>query len=195
MQPSESPASPEHDRDTESGGASALRIVLVIVAVFAVYQAVMYGVRRHVDGKIEASAGGRLFDFELEDMDGKVWRSAEFAGRKVVLNFFRSRCQGCRVEAPNVRELVRRVDPAKVAVIGIMMDEVQGYPIDATQKTLTDFGYEHPILMADAAFLDAFHGAGWAHVTPITYIANESGEIVAALRGHQRLDTLLAALE
>ena len=44
------------------------------------------------------------------------------------------------------------------------------------------------------AFLDAFHGAGWSHVTPITYVADGSGAIVAALRGHQTLDALLTAL-
>ena len=53
--------------------------------------------------------------------------------------------------------------------------------------------YDHPILMADKAFVDAFHGAGWAHVTPVSYIVDANGEIVDTLRGHQDLETLRSA--
>ncbi len=174
--------------------SSPWRILAVLVLLLLVYQGVMWGVRAHVNGEIQKSVGLELFEFSLEDLDGKTWTSADLVGKKVVLNFFRSYCSGCSLEAPNVRRLVQQVDPAEVIVLGVMMDEVQGFPAEATQRTLTDYGFVHPVLMADQKFLDAFHGAGWSHVTPITYYADGSGKITAALRGHQTFEALLAPL-
>lgn len=184
-----SPTSPPEKR------GSGLRVLLVLAALFVVYQGVMYGVRRHVDGLIEENTGATLFDFELADLDGTMWRAADLRGKKVVLNFFRSKCQNCQFEASVIRELVRRVDPEEVVVLGLMMDRVQGFSTRDTQRTLVEFGYDHPVLMADEAFVEAFHGAGWANVTPVTYIADAEGRIVASLRGHQKLETLLSFVE
>ena len=71
---------------------------------------------------------------------------------------------------------------------------MQGFDEATTEATLARMGYTHPILVADAAFADAFHGAGWTHVTPVTYVLDEEGRISASLRGHQELEALLAAL-
>ena len=47
--------------------------------------------------------------------------------------------------------------------------------------------------MADEAFVNAFHGVRWSHVTPVTYIVDGTGRIVRSLRGHQDLVALRAA--
>lgn len=177
-----------------SRGRRGLWLAGAVVGLFVVFQVVMLSVRRHVDGEIDKSVGTELFAFELRDLDGKLWNLEALAGRKVVLNFFRSYCQSCQIEAPAIRRLAAEVDPDDVVVLGVMMDQVQGFPAEATQRTLEEFGFRHPVLMADEAFLDAFHGAGWSHVTPVTYIADANGRISAALRGHQTLDELREAV-
>ena len=155
----------------------------------------MWLVRRHVDGLIAAAEGRQLVSFELPLASGGKFSSAMLPGKVIVLNFFRSRCVGCRAEEPVIKELYKRIDPAKVILLGVMMDQVDGYfPKDVTQQTLRDFGYEHPIVFADHDFVEAFHGAGWKNVTPITYIADAKGEILHSLRGHQQLETLIQAL-
>ena len=65
--------------------------------------------------------------------------------------------------------------------------------LSETERTLATFAYDHPILVADKEFVDAFHGSGWSHVTPVTYIVDAKARIVKALRGHQTLETLRAA--
>ena len=50
------------------------------------------------------------------------------------------------------------------------------------------------MLVADASFVDAFHGAGWSHVTPVTYVVDPNGRITHSLRGRQDLPALIAAL-
>ena len=172
----------------------AIWLPVALLLLFGAYQTVMYVVRRQVDGRIAAVVGKPLFDFELTDRDGRVFRSRELRGKVVVLNFFRSKCAGCVAERDAVRALVDRVDPAEVRVLGVMMDAVQGFTTEVTEKTLRAFDYRHPVLMADAAFMDAFHGSGWSHVTPVTYIVDREGVVRASLRGHQELATFLEAL-
>lgn len=156
------------------------------------WQGVKALVRAWVDTEIEGAVG-RAVAFELPDLDGRVWRSAELRGRRVVLNFFRSQCVGCVAERDAVKALAGEVDPERVVVLGVLLDRVQGYTEEQSARTLEVMGYEHPVLVADAAFVDAFHGAGWAHVTPVTYVLGPEGAVETSLRGHQTLAVLRRA--
>ncbi len=170
-----------------------LILIVALVCAYPAYSGVMLLVRKYVDHRIEAVVGHQL-EFVLRDRDGVELRAVDLRGRVVVLNFFRSNCVGCRAERDAIQTLAQRVDPAQGIVLSVMMDEVEGYSTEVTARTLQSFGYEHPVLMADAALVDAFHGAGWAHVTPVTYVADRKGLVQRSLRGHQSLDALLAAL-
>lgn len=169
-------------------------VLLVLAALYGVYLLVMAGVRRHVDDLVDRSVGREVVAFDLADRDGNRVRAADLRGRVAVLNFFRSRCHGCFAEAPVIRELAQRADPARVAVIGVMMDAVEGYDPAVTADTLARMAYTHPVVMADAAFVDAFHGAGWAHVTPVTYVVGPDGRIAESLRGVHTLAELERAV-
>lgn len=171
-----------------------VKLLVAIGLTFGVYQLVMFGVRRFVDHKIESAVGGELIDFDVVDLAGKPWRSKELRGRWIVLHFFRSQCHSCLAERGAVKAFEGKIDPTKVTLLGVLLDRVQGYPEEMTRKTLEIVDYHHPILVANAAFVDAFHGAGWAHVTPVTYFIDPSGRIAHSLRGAQTLDSLLAPL-
>ncbi len=173
----------------------AIKGLLLVLLLFVAYQATMMLIRDHVDSLIEDSKGKSLPAFELPEVSGAAFSSASLKGKTAVLNFFRSQCSGCRAEEPVLKALYQRIDPQKVLLLGVMMDGVDDYfPPEVTAATLREFAYEHPVLMADQEFVDAFHGAGWKNVTPITYIADGEGRITHALRGHQQLQTFLEAL-
>ena len=110
-----------------------------------------------------------------------------------MLNFFRSRCVSCVKERAAIRAMAEEGRATGLQVLSVMLDEVEGYPADVTSQTLARFAYQHPVLMADEDFVGAFHGAGWAHVTPVTYVLDAKGVVTASLRGHQSLETLRAA--
>lgn len=173
------------------------RARLVVVAVLAIaasgYVVLPVLIRGFVDARI-AAVHGRTLDFELKDTAGVVHRSADLRGKTVILSFFRSNCGSCVAERDAVRAFAERLDPDRAVLLGVLTDPVEGYPPDVTAATLARMDYRHPVLLADASFVDAFHGAGWAHVTPITYVADASGVIVRELRGTQTLDALLAAV-
>lgn len=158
------------------------------------WQLVAWGVRTYVNSRIEQNVGHHVVDFELPDLDGHVWRASDLTGKTVILHFFRSKCVSCFAEAPTIRELEQRIDPEHGVLLGVLLDAVQGYSESTTQETLQKLGYTHPILVADEAFVDAFHGAGWAHVTPVTYIIGPNGEILHALRGRQDFDAIARVL-
>ncbi|MFG0318698.1 MAG: TlpA family protein disulfide reductase [Planctomycetota bacterium JB042] len=169
-------------------------LLVVAAALFGVYQAVLALVRAHVDGEIEKNVGATLPAFSLEDTAGRTWSSDALAGKVVVLNFMRSACSSCEKEKPAVRAFASELDPDEVVLLSVMTDRVEGYDPATTERTLARAAFEHPFLMADAAFVDAFHGAGWAHVTPVTYFVRRDGEIAASLRGAQSLESLRAGL-
>ena len=148
-------------------GVLIVNVAVVLAAGWFVVKAV---VRSHVDGLIQQSVGRQLPEFRLVDRAGKVWTHADLAGRCAVLHFFRSRCHSCDVEAPAIRELEARLPP-DVVMLHVMNDAVLAFPAELTTQTLAAKEFRRPVLMADAAFVDAFHQVRWSNVTPITYAA------------------------
>lgn len=171
-------------------------VVVVALLLVAGYFVTMHFVRAHVDGLIAKSEGNRLPEFDLPTVSGGRVRSADFAGKRVFLNFFRSRCHSCDAEAEAMRAFAAEVrDRTDVVVVSVLLDEVMGFAPSDSTATLMRHGYTHAVAIADRAFVDAFHGAGWANVTPVTYVADASGRIRHALRGTRTLASLRAALE
>ena len=176
------------------GTPRAIKILAAIGLAFGAYQLVTALVRFYVDGRIEKNVGTRVVDFSVPDRSGRIWRASELHGKWAVLHFFRSQCEVCVAERTAVLDFEKSIDPAKVTLLGVLLDKVQGFPEEMTAKTLARLDYHHPVLVADQAFADAFHGAGWSHVTPVTYVIDPSGTIAHSLRGKQSLATLLATL-
>lgn len=164
-----------------------------LVLFVAAYFAITSGVRAHVDGLIQASVGKPLPGFALRDRDGREWSSATLRDRRVVLHFFRSRCHACDAEAPAFRELEQRL-PDDVVCLHVMTDAVLGFPAELTAQTLASKQFRRPVLMADAAFVDAFHHVDWSNVTPITYVVDARGVVRYGLRGLQTVASVEQAL-
>jgi peroxiredoxin len=184
----------ERSQSRKSGVKRLLSIVAVALLVFGGYHAVLHGVRFYTSGRIEGVVGQPLPDFTLRDLDGRTWSRDALRGKTVVLHFFRSKCHGCDAEQQMIRALAADLDPDETVLLGIMVDEVQGFPPAVTARTLERFAYRHPILMADAAFVDAFHGAGWSQITPITYVADPAGVVTASFRHPYGEEELRAVL-
>ena len=185
------------DTALEARNRTQTRLWIVLLAVLCagpVYMAVMMGVRAHVTRQIVKNESRALPSFDLATLTGSRVTTESLRGRWVVLHFFRSQCVSCDAEAPEFKRFVASVDPDRVRVVGVLLDQVMGYDDGQTQRTLQRLGYEHEILVADRAFVDAFHGAGWSHVTPVTYVADAEGTIQRALRGYQSREALIAAL-
>ena len=165
-----------------------------LLLLIPAYLGVMAGVRAYVDSQIEGNRGEPLPDFSLVDREGNTVSRESLLGRPAVIHFFRSRCVNCEAERPELKAFVAELDLAEVSVVSVMTDPVEGFDKETTEATLKRHDYSWPILMADEAFVDAFHGAAWANVTPITYFVNKEGQIVTTRRSQQTRVELHAAL-
>jgi len=168
--------------------------LLAVALLVGGYFAVMAVIRAHVDGQIEKSVGTPLPEFALEDRDGKRWDPEGLRGRRVLLHFFRSRCPACLANAPEIRRLEASLGAGE-QLVGVMTDGALGFAPEETRATLAAHDYHHPVLMADEAFMEAFHGVAWSQVTPVFYVVDATGAIVRSFRGAQPFEVLRGALD
>jgi peroxiredoxin len=174
------------------GRRSLILLPLVLIASYFIGRSV---VRIHVDAVIHGREGEPLPDFELEDRDGRRWSRERLLGRPTVVHFFRSYCPSCDAEADDFRRFEESEPKGRTNIVHVMTDEVLGFAPDATAAAIARKRFQRPILMADEAFVDAFHTVSWSNVTPVTYIVDAEGQIRVALRGKQTLDALREALD
>ena len=169
--------------------------ILLPVILLGLYYATTSGVRVYVSHQIQSVEGQEVPAFSLRDRSGRRWTQEDLRGKVTLLNFFRSKCVSCMKERDAIQAMAADSPSTGLQVLSVMLDEVQGYQADVTAQTLRKLAYEHPVLMADEPFIEAFHGAGWAHVTPVTYVLDAKGVVTRSLRGHQSLETLRAATQ
>jgi peroxiredoxin len=150
-------------------------------------------VRRYVDGVIQDRIDKPLPAFVAQDQQGRRWTEAELQGKRALLHFFRSRCHSCDQEAPEIRVLEANL-PADVVLLHVMTDRVLEFPAELTAATIAGKRFERPILLVDAAFVDAFHQVRWSQVTPITYVVDAAGVVRHGLRGAQTRAAIEQAL-
>lgn len=167
-----------------------LLVSLLLLAAWLVVPAL---VRRHVDGVIQDRVDKPLPAFAAQDQQGRRWTASDLAGKRTLLHFFRSRCHSCDQEAPALRELEANL-PADVVLLHVMTDRVLEFPAELTAATIAGKRFQRPILLVDAAFVDAFHQVRWSQVTPITYVVDARGIVRFGLRGAQTRAAIEQAL-
>ena len=77
------------------------------------------------------TVGKKAMEVEAEDLDGKNFKLSDYRGKVVVLTFWGSWCPPCRAMIPHERELVKRLEKAPFAMIGVNSDK--------DQETLKEF--------------------------------------------------------
>lgn len=164
--------------------------MLLVVGWYGGNAAVRWHVDRLIGGKVDAP----LQPFVLRDRQGEEWTAERLRGRPAVLHFFRSHCEACELEAADYRALEQAVPATRAAILHVVTDAVLGFAAADTEATIARKAFARPVLVADAAFVDAFHTAPWSNVTPVTYVVDREGRIRVALRGAQSRAALEAAL-
>ena len=71
----------------------------------------------------KVAAGSRLPAFSAKTTDGGTWKSADAAGRKLVIYFYpKDMTPGCTVEAQEFRDAAKEFNKAKATVVGVSRD-------------------------------------------------------------------------
>jgi len=157
--------------------------VVIIVVAMVVTVMLVFGIQkvRRNPGQV-ANAGPSMKglaapDFTLESLEGKTVRLSDFRGKGVLLNFWATWCQPCKIEMPWFAELQKQYGPQGLQVVGVAMD-------DASPKEISEFahdlGVNYPILVGKESVGDAYGGVQFL---PATFYIGRDGRVIDKVFG------------
>ena len=165
--------------------------VVIILAAMVVTILLVFGfhlVRRSSDQAVLAGAnlkGNPAPEFALQSLDGKTIHLADYRGKAVLLNFWATWCEPCKIEMPWFVELQNQYGPEGFQVVGIAMD-------DASQEDISKFarnmGVNYPILIGKEDVGDAYGGVQFL---PATFYIGRDGKVmdkVFGLKGRSEIE-------
>ena len=153
-------------------------LVMGIVAV--VVAAMLYtGAYRSRKARIEANNGlqgnvvGQMApDFELETLDGRKVKLSDLRGKAVVLNFWATWCQPCKIEMPWFIEFENRYKGQGVEIVGIAMEDTKK---EEVEKFLKEMQVNYLILLGTETVGEQYGGVLGL---PTTFYIGRDGKIV-----------------
>ncbi len=110
--------------------------------------------------------------WELRDLEGNPVKSADFAGKVVVLNFWATWCPPCRAEIPHFVDLQKKYADKGLVFVGVSLDKKGP---DAVKRFAAKFRINYPLVMGDQKILDSFGGV---RSIPATFIIDRAGNVV-----------------
>jgi len=157
--------------------------VVIIVVAMVVTVMLVFGVQRarrnsgRVTNVVPSLKGETAPDFTLDSLDGKTVHLSDFRGKGVLLNFWATWCQPCKIEMPWFAELQKQYGPQGLQIVGVAMD-------DASPKEIGEFahdlGVNYPILLGKEAVGDAYGGVQFL---PATFYIGRDGKVVDKVFG------------
>ena len=150
--------------------------VLIVTVAFMIYS----GARRSRAGlvgvNIEKLAGevkGKVApDWELNTLDGKPVKLSDYRGKAVLLNFWATWCEPCKIEMPWFVELQKQYGPQGLVIVGIAMEDTKNDAIAALAK---EMGVNYTILRGKEAVGEAYGGV---EGLPTTFFIGRDGKLV-----------------
>jgi peroxiredoxin len=122
-------------------------------------------------------AGAMAPDFSLESLDGKIVRLADFRGKAVLLNFWATWCQPCKIEMPWFADLQKQYGPEGLQVIGVAMDDA---PKQDIQKFAKEMGVNYLVLLGKESVGEAYGGVEFL---PTTFYIDRNGKVIERIFG------------
>jgi len=117
-------------------------------------------------------ASGPAPAWELNDLNGKSVKLADFKGKVVILDFWATWCPPCRAEIPHFIELQNQYGAKGLQIVGISVDRTG---VGSVAEFAKDQNINYPILMADQ---NVGHLYGDLPYIPTTFVIDPQGNIV-----------------
>lgn len=158
---------------------------LILFFVAAIVAAMLFaGIHTSRRNRANAPAKGQLMgnlapDFNLPGIDGKKLKLSDLRGKAVLLNFWATYCEPCKVEMPWFVELQKQYGPDGFQIVGVAMDDASTEDI---AKFAKDMGVNYPILIGEDSVGTSYGGVG---VLPTTFFLDRDGKLIAREFGLQ----------
>jgi peroxiredoxin len=150
-------------------------IILIVIAL-VISIMLVFGIQRANRNKVGTPAGkmqGQIApDFTLSTLDGKMMKLSDFRGKAVLLNFWATWCEPCKVEMPWFVDLQKKYGPQGLQVIGVAMDDASPGEIQSFAQKL---GVNYPVLLGKEEVGSAYGGIEYL---PSTFYIGRDGKII-----------------
>jgi peroxiredoxin len=150
-------------------------VILVVVAM-VISIMLVFGIQkaRHISSTQSSSKlqGKPAPDFQLASLDGKNLKLSDYHGKAVLLNFWATWCEPCKIEMPWFVDLQKKYGPQGLQVLGIAMD-------DASPKDIAEFAQKmrvnYPIVVGKEEVGAKYGGVQFL---PSTFYIDRDGKII-----------------
>jgi peroxiredoxin len=123
-----------------------------------------------------AATGQPAPDFTLHSLDGKTVHLSDFRGKAVLLNFWATWCEPCKIEMPWFVALQKQYGPEGLQIVGIAMDDAS---TDDIAKFAKDLGVNYLILADKESAREAVGNQyGGVQFLPETFYIGRDGKVV-----------------
>ncbi len=178
-------------------------IVTVLVLIGATYYAdkatrVSRNGPAHGNVSTDKTIGMRVPDVMFKDLGGQDVTLNQYSGKVVLVNFWATWCDPCRVEIPWLIEMQQKYGPRGFTVLGIAMDEegkkvvapfVANEHFDVSGQKLT---MNYPILIGNEDIANKFGGLlGY----PTSILISRDGTQVKRITGLISYEEISKAIE
>lgn len=113
---------------------------------------------------------------EAVDLNGRVWKLKELGGKAVLINFWASWCEPCRVEMPSLQDIVEFREPQKLVVLAVNFKESSTTATQFVRRTELKL----PVLLDPQGAIARQWGV---KVFPTTVLIGSDGRVHAVVRG------------
>jgi thiol-disulfide isomerase/thioredoxin len=126
----------------------------------------------------EPQKGSVAPDFSLKSLpDGKEVSLSSLRGKAVLVNFWATWCEPCKIEMPSLVDLQKKYGPQGLQIVGVAMDDAEDKEINTFAHKM---GVNYMVLRGTEKVGELYGGVD--HL-PMTYYLDRSGKVVDETEG------------
>src|ERR1700686_5114028 len=116
-------------------------------------------------------------EFSLQSLAGKTLRLSDFRGKAVVLNFWATWCEPCKIEMPWFVDLQKKFASEGLQLLDVAMDEASPQEIEKFAKQME---VNYPVMVGKDSVGDAYGGVQFL---PATFYIGRDGKVIERVFG------------
>lgn len=159
-------------------------VVVAIVAVGMLFFGLHMTRRSGSSHPLGMGYGTPAPDFTLDTLDGKSLSLSSLRGKAVLVNFWATWCDPCKIETPWLVELQNKYGNQGLQIVGVAMDESGK---DEIARFAKEMGMNYPVLLGKERVGDAYGGVAYL---PESFFVGRDGKIVDKVMGLRGKDEI-----